>query len=98
MSFVRTKKQGNKEYLYEVENKREGDKVRQKVLRYLGPKKVHCDKKQIVCLIDLLDHIKDSDELKSVLLKKGIDYPNIDINKLLFMYDIESQDYEISYH
>ena len=36
MAFVRTKKQGNKIYYYLVESKRDGKKVRQKVIKYLG--------------------------------------------------------------
>jgi len=36
MAFVRTKRQGNRIYYYLVENKREGKKVRQKVIKYLG--------------------------------------------------------------
>ena len=36
MTFVRTKRQGNRIYYYLVENKREGKKVRQKVIKYLG--------------------------------------------------------------
>ena len=36
MAFVRTKRQGNRVYYYLVESKREGKKVRQKVIRYLG--------------------------------------------------------------
>ncbi len=36
MAFVRTKRQGNRIYYYLVESKREGKKVRQKVIKYLG--------------------------------------------------------------
>ena len=36
MAFVRTKKKGNGIYYYLVESKREGKKVRQKVIKYLG--------------------------------------------------------------
>ncbi|MBA7479489.1 hypothetical protein ES707_22300 [subsurface metagenome] len=36
MAFVRVKRQGNRAYYYFVENKREGKKVRQKVIKYLG--------------------------------------------------------------
>ncbi len=36
MAFIRTKRFGNKVYYYLVENKREGKKVKQKVLKYLG--------------------------------------------------------------
>ena len=39
MAFVRTKRQGNKTYYYLVESRREGSKVRQKVIRYLGTEK-----------------------------------------------------------
>ena len=35
--FVRVKRIGGKRYLYLVEGKREGEKVRQKTLCYLGP-------------------------------------------------------------
>ena len=38
MPFVRTKHRGQKSYYYLVENKRDGDKVRQRVIRYLGTK------------------------------------------------------------
>lgn len=36
MSFVRAKKFNGRTYFYLVKNYREGKKVRQKVLRYLG--------------------------------------------------------------
>jgi len=36
MAFVRVKQQGDRSYYYLVENKREGKKVRQRVIRYLG--------------------------------------------------------------
>jgi hypothetical protein len=36
MSFVRSKMVNGHEYLYLVENQREGQRVRQTVLRYLG--------------------------------------------------------------
>ncbi len=36
MAFVRTKRQGDRIYYYLVENKRDGKKVRQKVIKYLG--------------------------------------------------------------
>ena len=36
MAFVRVKRQGNRSYYYLVESKREGKKVRQKVIKYLG--------------------------------------------------------------
>jgi len=36
MAFVRTKRIGNKDYYYLVENYREGKKVKQRVIRYLG--------------------------------------------------------------
>lgn len=36
MAFVRTKQKGNRTYYYLVESKREGAKVRQKVIKYLG--------------------------------------------------------------
>jgi hypothetical protein len=36
MAFVRTKRIKNKTYYYLVESKREGNKVRQKVIKYLG--------------------------------------------------------------
>lgn len=37
MPFVRAKKRGDRTYYYLVEGVREGDKVKQRVLRYLGP-------------------------------------------------------------
>lgn len=36
MAFIRAKKKGKKVYYYLVENYREGNKVKQKVLKYLG--------------------------------------------------------------
>ena len=36
MAFVRAKRKGNSIYYYLVESKREGNKVRQRVIRYLG--------------------------------------------------------------
>jgi len=36
MAFIRAKRRGDKTYYYLVQNKREGRKVRQKVLKYLG--------------------------------------------------------------
>ena len=38
MSFVRVKHRGQKSYYYLVESKREGSKVRQRIIRYLGIK------------------------------------------------------------
>ena len=36
MAFIRSKRKGNRVYYYLVENRREGKKVRQKVIKYLG--------------------------------------------------------------
>jgi hypothetical protein len=36
MAFIRVKRRGNSEYYYLVEGKRDGNKVRQKVIKYLG--------------------------------------------------------------
>jgi len=36
MAFVRTKRIKNRTYYYLVESKREGNKMRQKVIKYLG--------------------------------------------------------------
>lgn len=36
MSYVRAKRRGNKIYYYLVESKREGRRVRQRIIRYLG--------------------------------------------------------------
>jgi hypothetical protein len=36
VAFIRTKRQGNRIYYYLVESKRDGKKVRQKVIKYLG--------------------------------------------------------------
>ena len=46
MTYVRKQKRGRREYYYLVESHREGPKVRQKVLRYLGtgqPSKEYVD-------------------------------------------------------
>ena len=37
--FIRAKKQGNQTYYYLVKNKREGKRVIQKVIKYLGKEK-----------------------------------------------------------
>jgi len=39
MAFVRAKKFNGRTYYYLVENRREGKRVRQKVLQYLGSEK-----------------------------------------------------------
>ena len=39
MAYIRAKKRGDKTYYYLVEGKREGRKVKQKVLQYLGTSK-----------------------------------------------------------
>jgi hypothetical protein len=36
VAFVRTKRKGSRIYYYFVENRREGKKVKQKVIKYLG--------------------------------------------------------------
>lgn len=36
VAFIRAKRRGDKTYYYLVETKREGNKVKQKVLKYLG--------------------------------------------------------------
>jgi len=36
VAFIRTKRKRNRTYYYLVESKREGKKVRQKVIKYLG--------------------------------------------------------------
>ena len=38
MPYVRVKRRGQKVYYYLVESKREGNKVRQRIIRYLGTK------------------------------------------------------------
>jgi hypothetical protein len=38
MSYVRAKRRGNRTYYYLVESKREGRRVRQQIIRYLGTK------------------------------------------------------------
>jgi len=38
MPYVRSKRRGQKVYYYLVESKREGNKVRQQIIRYLGTK------------------------------------------------------------
>lgn len=38
VSYVRAKRRGNRIYYYLVESRREGKKVRQRVIRYLGTK------------------------------------------------------------
>ena len=36
MAYIRERRRGNRTYYYLVESRREGNKVRQKVLKYLG--------------------------------------------------------------
>jgi hypothetical protein len=38
MAYVRAKRRGDKMYYYLVESKREGKRVRQQIIRYLGTK------------------------------------------------------------
>jgi hypothetical protein len=38
MAYVRAKRRGDKTYYYLVESKREGKRVRQQIIRYLGTK------------------------------------------------------------
>ena len=38
MAYVRAKHRGQRVYYYLVESKREGNKVRQRIIRYLGTK------------------------------------------------------------
>jgi hypothetical protein len=44
MAFIRVKRHGNREYYYLVEGKREGKKVRQKVIKYMGTEKPSLEK------------------------------------------------------
>ena len=39
MAYIRVQKRGNRRYYYLVKSEREGSKVRQKVLQYLGTSK-----------------------------------------------------------
>jgi len=39
MAYIRVQKRGNRRYYYLVKSEREGNKVRQKVLQYLGTSK-----------------------------------------------------------
>ena len=64
MSFIRTKNIGGNEYFYLVENKREGEKVKQTVLKYLGTTKP--DKKELELII------KKEKEETIELLKKSV--------------------------
>lgn len=43
LAYVRAQKRGNRTYYYLVEGKREGKKVKQTVLRYLGTKNLPQD-------------------------------------------------------
>ena len=53
MAFVRVKRFGNREYYYLVEGKREGKKVRQKVIKYLG-KNPSTTKEQIETIVETI--------------------------------------------
>jgi len=44
MAFIRKKKISGQTYYYLVESKRDGKKVRQKVIKYLGKKKLSIPK------------------------------------------------------
>jgi outer membrane protein assembly factor BamE (lipoprotein component of BamABCDE complex) len=54
MPFVRVKKFDGRTYYYLVENYREGNRVRQKVLRYLGTEKPSEEELKLI-----LDEIKE---------------------------------------
>jgi outer membrane protein assembly factor BamE (lipoprotein component of BamABCDE complex) len=54
MPFVRVKKFDGRTYYYLVENYREGNRVRQKVLRYLGTEKPSEEELKLI-----LDKIKE---------------------------------------
>ena len=70
MAFIRKKRQGNRVYLVEVENYRDGDKVRQRFIRYIGvdsesekkdvplyPKDITVENVKIYGPIIVLEHI-----------------------------------------
>jgi hypothetical protein len=39
MAFIRVQKRGNRQYYYLVKSERQGNKVRQRVLKYMGTSK-----------------------------------------------------------
>lgn len=60
--FVRSKKQGNKTYYYLVESKREGKRVIQKAIKYLGAEKpTPGELEDIIDIIDIINGIKGKD-------------------------------------
>ena len=60
MAFVRVKRFGNREYYYLVEGKREGKKVRQKVIKYLGTERP--TKEQIETMIRRINDVRQRSE------------------------------------
>ncbi len=101
MAYVRGKKRGDKTYYYLVEGKRENGKVRQKVVKYLGPNpkvvKFNLDKAKTKVLAEtvFLADIKTSDELKTRLDQVGIPYPESDIVEMNLSHKIGGKKFNL---
>ena len=101
MAYVRAKKRGDKTYYYLVEGKRENGKVKQKVVKYLGPNpkvvKVNLDKAKTKVLAEtvFLADIKTSDELKTRLDQVGIPYPESDIVEMNLSHKIGKKKFNL---
>ena len=101
MTYVRGKKRGDKTYYYLVEGKRENGKVKQKVVKYLGPNpkvvKVNLDKAKTKVLAEtvFLADIKTSDELKTRLDQVGIPYPESDIVEMNLSHKIGEKKFNL---
>lgn len=101
MAYVRSKKRGDKTYYYLVEGKRVNGKVRQKVVKYLGPNpkivRVNLDKAKTKVLAEtvFLEDINSSDELKARLDLVGIPYPESDIVEMNLSHKIGKKKFNL---
>lgn len=101
MTYVRSKKRGDKTYYYLVEGKRVNGKVKQKVVKYLGPNpkivRVNLDKAKTKVLAEtvFLEDINSSDELKARLDLVGIPYPESDIVEMSLSHKIGKKKFNL---
>lgn len=63
--FIRSKKIKGKEYFYLVESVREGGKVRQRIVRYLGCRRPHISEERM----QLIKEEKEEEEIRKKILR-----------------------------
>lgn len=101
MAYVRAKKRKGKTYYYLVEGTRVDGKVKQKVLKYLGPNpgvvKTVLDKEKTKVLAEtvFLEDIETSDELKTCLDRIGVPYPEQDIVEMNLSHKIGKKKFNL---